>query len=260
MTGLARRLIGRVRRAVAAPAPLSASPIPIGDDPHHQLPGVYDRSIRLAHCRWRFGHVYNDQALVFLCHVAARGAAPIVEFGTFDGRTTYNLALNAADGHVITVDANLPDDGSNVESRGYGAYAPGACFLDADPAVRDRIHFLQADSRAVDLSLWDGRCGLVIVDGGHSREVCENDTTLALRLVRPGGVIVWDDYTPYWAGCQGHARCPGGARAARPLSASRPRGSRQRTLALSVASLARRMGTYSVRTIAEVKSGELRWV
>jgi hypothetical protein len=40
----------------------------------------------------------------------------------------------------------------------------------------------------------------VIVDGGHAHNVCVSDTVLALRLVRPGGVIVWDDYTPYWPG------------------------------------------------------------
>ena len=41
---------------------------------------------------------------------------------------------------------------------------------------------------------------LVIVDGGHAEDVCANDTTLALKLVGRGGVVVWDDYTPYWPG------------------------------------------------------------
>jgi hypothetical protein len=199
MTALARRLV-RAYRAMVSDRHAVATTIPVGEDPSDQLPGLYDRSIRLAHCRWRFGHVYNDQALVFLCHVAAAGAAPIVEFGTFDGRTTYNLALNVPDGQVITIDANVPDERSNAESRGYGDYEPGACFLEAEASIRNRIHFMRSDSRSVDLSRWDGLCGLVIVDGGHSQEVCENDTALALRLSRPGGVIVWDDYTPYWPG------------------------------------------------------------
>ena len=66
--------------------------------------------------------------------------------------------------------------------------------------MRSRIRFIQADSRQVDLSDWYGRAGLVIVDGGHAHDVCLSDTVLALKLVRPGGVIVWDDYTPYWPG------------------------------------------------------------
>jgi Methyltransferase domain len=197
MSSVVRRLARRMLGTSAAAAP---SPIPVADDPADLLPGLYDGSIRLAHCRWRFGHVYNDQALVFLCHLAARGAAPIVEFGTFDGRTTYNLALNLPQGQVITVDANVPADLSNVERRAYGRFVPGEHFLDAEQEIRERIVFLQSDSRAVDLSPWYGRAGLVIVDGGHAEDVCANDTALALKLVRRGGVVVWDDYTPYWPG------------------------------------------------------------
>ena len=202
MTTLVRRVARRLLHGHRlAPAVVTEpSPIPVADDPADLLPGLYDGSIRLARCRWRFGHMYNDQALVFLCHLAARGAAPIVEFGTFDGRTTYNLALNLPAGQVITVDANVPHDPSNVESRAYGPFTPGQCFLDADAELRGRIVFLQSDSRVVDLSQWYGRAGLVIVDGGHAEDVCANDTALALKLVRPGGVIVWDDYTPYWPG------------------------------------------------------------
>ena len=38
------------------------------------------------------------------------------------------------------------------------------------------------------------------IDGGHDEEVCRHDTVEALKLARPGGAIVWDDYTPYWPG------------------------------------------------------------
>ena len=143
----------------------------------------------------------NDQALVFLCHLAADGTGPVVEFVTFDGRTTYNLALNLpVDGEVLTIDAGVVHDPSNVEGKTYGSFVPGECFLGAPPDVRSRIRFIQSDSRQVDLSNLYDRAGLVIVDGGHAHDVCVSDTVLALRLVRPGGVIVWDDYTPYWPG------------------------------------------------------------
>ena len=142
----------------------------------------------------------NDQAVVFLCLVAARTRGTIVEFGTFDGRTTYNLALNHAGGAIVTIDAGIGEDVSNIERRAYGGFRPGAWFRDAPPAIRDRIVLLEQDSREVDLTRYYGTAGLVFVDGGHDEVVCRHDTGLALRLVAPGGVIVWDDYTPYWPG------------------------------------------------------------
>jgi predicted O-methyltransferase YrrM len=209
VSGLARNIARRLRRLARVNVAESPGLIPIGEDPAELFPGLYDDDgIRLARCGWRFGHIYNDQALIFLCHLAAHGAAPIVEFGTFDGRTTYNLALNvqrgstrgAAGVKVVTIDAHIPDDLSNADKRAYGEFVPGQRFLDAEPEIRSRIEFILSDSRHVDLSDLNGQCGLVIVDGGHSHDVCASDTRKALELVRPGGVIVWDDYTPYWPG------------------------------------------------------------
>ena len=52
----------------------------------------------------------------------------------------------------------------------------------------------------MDLSSLYGSAGMVLVDGGHSYEVCKRDSETALRLARKGGVIVWDDYGSYWPG------------------------------------------------------------
>lgn len=40
----------------------------------------------------------------------------------------------------------------------------------------------------------------MLVDGGHEYENGVADTLAALRLVRPGGIILWDDFQPYWDG------------------------------------------------------------
>jgi predicted O-methyltransferase YrrM len=196
-----RPLLSRFARRHLVTGRPEASPIAVSDDPELLIPGLYDRTVTLGCCRWRWGHPCNDQALLFLCHLAALSPGPIVEFGTFDGRTTYNLALNAAPGvDVLTLDAGIECDESNVEGKAYGSFVPGACFRDAPAAIRNRIRLVQADSRQVDLSDLYGLAGLVIVDGGHGRDVCLNDTVAALRLVRLGGTVVWDDYTPYWPG------------------------------------------------------------
>jgi predicted O-methyltransferase YrrM len=82
----------------------------------------------------------------------------------------------------------------------YGAYESGACIHRAPAQVRDRIREIKSDSRLVDLSPLAGTIGLVFIDGGHDEEVCRHDTSVALALARPGGVVIWDDYTPYWPG------------------------------------------------------------
>ena len=190
--------LSRFRRP--APPPATTAIIPVGEDPVELLPDLYEREVRLRSWPWRFGHPVNDQAVVFLCLAAARTTGVIVEFGTFDGRTTYNLALNHGGREIVTIDAGIGEDTSNLERRAYGAFRPGACFRAAPPAIRDRITLIEQYSRDVDLVSYEGRAGLVFVDGGHDEATCRHDTALALRLVAPGGVIVWDDYTPYWPG------------------------------------------------------------
>jgi hypothetical protein len=39
---------------------------------------------------------------------------------------------------------------------------------------------------------------MVIVDGGHEEDCVSADTLNAMKLVRRGGIVVWDDYTPGW--------------------------------------------------------------
>jgi len=37
-------------------------------------------------------------------------------------------------------------------------------------------------------------CDAVFIDGDHSRKGVENDSALALKLVRPGGIVIFHDY------------------------------------------------------------------
>lgn len=196
------RLLRRALRPFRseAPSPPQASAIPVVDDPETLIPGVWDRDITLTQCGWRWGHPYNDNELILLCHLAAAGYTPVVEFGTFDGRTTCNLAMNASQSTVLTIDLPTAEDNSNTERRGYGPYVSGERIAKAAPDVRARIIQIREDSRTADLSEWYGQAGLVFIDGGHSVDVCRHDTEQAFKLLRPGGIIGWDDYTPYWPG------------------------------------------------------------
>jgi hypothetical protein len=165
------------------------------------FPDLYKQKITLSQLDFRrWGDIGNTNALCFLCLLAAAGYGPIVEFGTFRGRLTYNLALNLKEGEIFTIDIGSGSDTSNILRRDYGTYVVGEVFLHAEKDVRDKIQLMIGDSRRLDLSHLHGKAGMVIVDGGHSREVSTSDSQEALRLVRPGGVIVWDDYGPLWPG------------------------------------------------------------
>ncbi len=162
------------------------------------LPDIFNQRIQLAKNEWKWGHL-NNNALIFLCCLAKAGFSPILEFGTFTGRTAYNLALNAAT-KVYTVDIGRNVDAcSNAAGVTYPEYIPGEFFLD-DPELGDKIELVVGDSMTLNFSRFYGAMGMVIVDGGHSYEVAKSDTKNALRLVRPGGIVVWDDYGDFWPG------------------------------------------------------------
>ena len=88
------------------------------------LPDIFNQRIQLAKNEWKWGHL-NNNALIFLCCLAKACFSPILEFGTFTGRTAYNLALNAAT-KVYTVDIGRNVDAcSNAAGVTYPEYIPG---------------------------------------------------------------------------------------------------------------------------------------
>ncbi len=159
------------------------------------FPESFLRAVRLDSKPPRWGAACSSEAVLFMGCLARLVTGPIVEFGTFTGNTTYNMALNTSS-KIYTIDSGVDIDVS--KESGYGPYIPGEIFK--GHLGSDRIELIIGDSRGVDLSRLYGTVGLVFIDGGHSREVVESDTDTALRLIRSDGLIVWDDYDRYWSG------------------------------------------------------------
>jgi predicted O-methyltransferase YrrM len=147
------------------------------------------------------GNVSLSELAVLNALCRTHGARELFEIGTFDGRTTLNLAANS-DGKVFTLD--LPAghatkfEVQGADNRYVDKPASGARFT-SDPNRRlpeaQRITQLFGDSASFDFSPWHGKIDLVFVDGAHSYDFVVNDTRVALRLLKPtGGVIVWHDY------------------------------------------------------------------
>jgi SAM-dependent methyltransferase len=162
-------------------------------------------SINLRHVQPRDGNVSLLELTIVCALVRSAAAARIFEIGTFDGRTTANLAANVAEGgHVYTLD--LPPGEVNrtamriepverkyVQKQGVAHRPLGE--------LESRVTRLFGDSAVFDASPYAGSMDLVFVDGSHAYDYVLSDTRLAMRLIRPGGTIIWHDYaSPYWPG------------------------------------------------------------
>lgn len=153
----------------------------------------------------RFYRLYTHHACVLAALCRRLRPRRVFEFGTFEGEMTLNFWLNAdPECEVFTLD--LPPAG---EATRFSLSAPdremvarrklGQRYLQA-PAAAARITQLCCDSAEFDSAPYSGSFDLIYVDGAHTYEYVANDSRHAFRMLRPGGVIVWDDYNWYWAG------------------------------------------------------------
>lgn len=150
----------------------------------------------------------------FLC-AAAKGAASdpvrIFEFGTCTGKTTYLLALNARVGtsgepRVVTLTL-APDQVAAYQKAGgddprdtHAAIKESAFtrFYYTGTEMEPRITQLFGDSKAFDTTGHEGKYDLVFVDASHARSYVESDSRMAMRIVKPGGLVAWHDYRGPW--------------------------------------------------------------
>ena len=138
-------------------------------------------------------------------------AQRVFEFGTFRGSTTKLLAEAVGPGgEVHTIDLPV--------GRGAAAHQEliGEELDDLDAADRAAMSDIvvhRADTRTFDFERFRDGFDLVFVDASHKYADVMTDSRNAFRIVRPGGVVVWDDY---------HAGEPGVVRALCDLAEELP--------------------------------------
>ena len=135
----------------------------------------------------------------------ARDATRMFEFGTCTGKTAYLWARNLPPGGTVTTLTLGPDDTGAYQS------APGddplaesyareesrlSRFLYTGTAAAGRIMQLHGDSKRFDPGPYAGSCDVVFVDGSHAYSYVASDSAKALTMVRPGGLVLWHDYSP----------------------------------------------------------------
>jgi len=114
----------------------------------------------------------------------------LFEFGTATGETSALLADAAPEGAVVhTVD--LPEE---LDPE-IGAGVVGQAFKDR-PEYANVIVQHRVDLRSFDSEPFRGAVDFIFIDAAHDFDSVTRDSELALRMLRPGGCIVWDDYQP----------------------------------------------------------------
>jgi hypothetical protein len=154
--------------------------------------------------------------------VLARDARRLFEFGTCTGKTAYLWARNQPLGGTVTTLTLAPDQaGSSQSAPGDDpralAYAEAESqfsrFLYSGTDAERQIEQLYGDSKAFDATAYAAQCDVVFVDGSHAYSYVVSDSAKALSMVRPGGLVLWHDYSP---------ECPGVFRALNELAQRLP--------------------------------------
>jgi methyltransferase family protein len=145
----------------------------------------------------------TSDAEAWILAVLARRARRLFEFGTCTGKTAYLWARNSPDDARVVTLTLAPGERADYHSEGTDdptdvAFALKESaftdFLYSRSGVEHKVEQLFGDSKALDVSPWEGQCDVVFVDGSHAYSYVVSDSEKALRLVKPGGLVLWHDY------------------------------------------------------------------
>ncbi len=166
----------------------------------------------------------TSDAEAWVLAVLAKRALCAFEFGTCTGKTSYLWSRNAPAGARIVTLTLSPDQtttysaasGDTAQDRGFALRESAFTeFLYSGTDSAAMIDQRFGDSKQLDESPWLGWADLVFVDGSHARSYVESDSAKAMRIVKPGGLVLWHDYA-------GPRHAPGVFAALNALSQSLP--------------------------------------
>ena len=167
-------------------------------------PEVETSRIVLENFLGQWGNVSVEE-LCKICLIAAwKKPASVFEFGTYNGATTLQIAMNTPENcRIVTLD--VPPDSTDAAELEVGeidhflAQKQGAfnvevgSFFKSSPYA-EKVTQIWGDSMKVDLSAYAGAMDIVYVDAGHTYPYMKSDTENALKMIAPGGIIIWHDY------------------------------------------------------------------
>jgi predicted O-methyltransferase YrrM len=121
--------------------------------------------------------------------VNAKRPRRVLEFGTYDGCSTWHLWANTDEStEIITLDLAAGQHVEGSSDLGFQGVAHRP-FL---PRV-GRVRLVQTDSRHWQPDV--DQVDLCFIDAGHTYECVKSDTEKVLAVISPRGVILWHDAT-----------------------------------------------------------------
>ena len=145
----------------------------------------------------------TSDAEAWILAVLARRATTMFEFGTCTGKTAYLWARNSPAGSRVVTITLAPSQqhqyvksGNDSQSDTDFALRESAfeTFVYTGTDVASGVEQLYGDSKTFDERPYHDWADLVFVDGSHARSYVESDSAKAMRIVKPGGLVLWHDY------------------------------------------------------------------
>ncbi len=143
----------------------------------------------------------------------------IFEIGTYTGLSTLVMAMNTpSETEICTLDLSPSQRATHKHGLGIGGFSEfGVGAYYQSTPFEKKIRQLWGNSLVYDYSSFAGSIDLVFIDGDHVYDFAKKDTENAFRMVRSGGMIIWDDYI--WN--ERHPECAGVTRCLNELRGSR---------------------------------------
>lgn len=145
-------------------------------------------------------------SLYMLCYLQElRG--DVVEIGSWQGYSTSFLANAVRDSGNGVLHAIDHFRGNAGKEQFYVVDSPDLSDLRQGfennlrrLGLRDSVRLLDMPNIEAVRHLGDVKVRMLFVDGDHSKAGVENDIRLFFPLVQPGGIVVFDDYSPHFPG------------------------------------------------------------
>lgn len=150
----------------------------------------------------QWGNVTLEELCKISLIVSYTKPRTIFEFGTFNGNTTLQMAMNSPRScEIYTLDIppveaaalNLDEIDQRVAQK-TGAFQFQVGHYFKGTKFESKITQLWGDSAAFDFSPYYGQMEVVFIDAAHAYDYVKSDTENALRMLKPGGVILWHNY------------------------------------------------------------------